>query len=73
MDAVAEMLKGIDGIKVETKREDKEPPRPPGDEGEILVVWNPGVYVALPPTEILPTLGFPSSLTSRVLRCHFAP
>jgi CRISP-associated protein Cas1 len=24
---------------------DKEPPRPPGDEGEILVVQNPGAYV----------------------------
>jgi CRISPR-associated protein Cas1 len=24
---------------------DKEPPRPPGDEGEILVVQNPGAYI----------------------------
>jgi CRISPR-associated protein Cas1 len=35
---------------------DKEPPRPPGDEGEILVVQNPGAYVGRRGGEITITL-----------------
>ena len=35
---------------------DKEPPRPPGDDGEILVVQNPGAYVGRRGGEITVTL-----------------
>ena len=35
---------------------DKEPPRPPGDEGEILVVQNPGAYVGRRGGELQVTL-----------------
>ena len=35
---------------------DKQPPRPPGDEGEILIVQNPGSYVGRRGGEITVTL-----------------
>jgi CRISPR-associated protein Cas1 len=41
---------------VEEAPKDKEPPRPPGDDGEILVVQNPGAYVGRRGGEITVTL-----------------
>jgi CRISPR-associated protein Cas1 len=41
---------------VENAPKDKEAPRPPGDDGEILVVQNPGAYVGRRGGEITVTL-----------------